>query len=187
MVPNEFEQIKTSQNHKQTNRWEISTYCMLRGRVGVLFSKVSRVTPCLDGAFFRSPESHVRGRRTPIRDEQIAHPYPVFFLLDTDCLRVSLVVSSPFNRGRPQWVEIFEGLGHHVFSALCYSDSVGSGLEVLTSFVQGSQLRDAALRYVREPMHLGNKSRPGTDVPLSLPLSEFKGQVVHSCCYRGPQ
>ena len=61
---------------------------------------------------------------------------------------------SPFHRRmyvRSQWVEIFEGLGHQVFGALCYPESVDSALEVLTSFVRGSQLRDAALRYASLP------------------------------------
>ena len=82
---------------------------------------------------------------------------PCVFLLDDNCL---VCLSHRFVPVQTvcglQWVEIFEGLGHHVFGALCYPESAGFGLEVLTSFVQGSQLRDAALRYVREPTHLGN-------------------------------
>lgn len=40
-----------------------------------------------------------------------------------------------------------ERLGYHVFKALRHRRGVALALKVLSSFVHGSQLRDAALRY----------------------------------------
>lgn len=62
-------------------------------------------------------------------------------------LRLSRRRPSPPFHHRSKWVEVFERLGYHVFEALCHPRGVGLALRVLGSFLHGSQLRDAALRY----------------------------------------
>lgn len=46
-----------------------------------------------------------------------------------------------------QWVEVFDGLSGHIFEALLNPGGVLLALGLLRSFLHGSQLRDAALRY----------------------------------------
>lgn len=56
-----------------------------------------------------------------------------------------------------KWVEIFDSLASYVFDALCDPERVLSALDIIKSYLHGSQLREDILRWDRvtpSPFHL---------------------------------
>lgn len=49
---------------------------------------------------------------------------------------------------KKQWSEVFDGLSEHLFQGLLSSNSLPTVLKVFKSFLHGSQLRDAVIRYI---------------------------------------